>query len=293
MRSIWKGHIQFSLVTIPIRIYNAVDTEETISFKQLHKEDNGAVGYEKKCKKCGKTLTTEEIVKGYEFEPEQFVIVSADDFSKIKLQSTKIIEIQGFIDAGEVHPSLYDAPYLAGPDGPVAAKTYSLLTEALQASGKVGVGKVVLRDREETVMITSQDGGIMLYKLRQPNEVRKMGDVPQIERREVEKDQLKLSINLIESMASSLKEIDTSDRYREALRDLIEAKINGREIVASPEVEKPVVDIMTALKQSIESTKAKKKPMERAKGDRKPAEAAPAEAKTEARPSKQKKSRVA
>src|SRR5688572_8247026 len=214
MRSIWKGHIRFSLVTIPVRIYNAVDTEETIRFQQLHKEDNGAVGYEKKCKKCGKSLTAEEIVKGYEFEPEQYVIVSPDDFAKIKLQSTKVIEIEGFIDAAEVHPTLYESPYLAGPDGAVAAKTYSLLSEALRASGKVGIGKVVLRDREETVMIASQDGGIILYKLRQPNEVRKMDDVPQIERREVNKDELKLSISLVESMASNLTRMNLTDRNR-------------------------------------------------------------------------------
>src|SRR5947199_3106712 len=99
MRSIWKGHIQFSLVTIPIRIYNAVDTTETIRFNQLHKEDNGPVGYDKKCKKCGKTLTNEEIVKGYQFEPEQYVIISQDDIEKIKLKSTKVIEIAGFIAA--------------------------------------------------------------------------------------------------------------------------------------------------------------------------------------------------
>jgi DNA end-binding protein Ku len=289
MRSIWKGHIRFSLVTIPIRIYNAVDTAETIRFQQLHKEDNGAVGYEKKCKKCGKTLTSEEIVKGYEFEPEQYVIVSAEDFAKIKLQSTKVIEIEGFIDAAEVHPTLYEAPYLAGPDGVVAAKTYSLLSDALKASGKVGVGKVVLRDREETVMIAPQDGGIMLYKLRQPNEVRKMEDVPQIERKEVNKEELKLSISLVESMAATLKEIDMTDRYRDALREVIEAKIAGREVVVAQEVEKPVVDIMTALKQSIEATKAKKKPMERAKGEKKPAAAVEADAK----PAKAKKSKVA
>src|SRR5215475_3334288 len=178
MRSIWKGHIQFSLVTIPIRIYNAVDTEETIRFNQLHKEDNGPVGYEKKCKKCGKALTAEEIVKGYQYEPEQYVIVSAEDMEKIKLKSTKVIEIEGFIDAADVHPTLYESPYFAGPDGPVAAKTYSLLTQALQNSGKVGVGKVVLRDREEVVMIAPQDGGIMLYKLRNPKEVRSMDAVP-------------------------------------------------------------------------------------------------------------------
>ena len=220
MRSIWKGHIRFSLVTIPIRIYNAVDTEETIRFNQLHKEDNGAVGYEKKCKKCGKTLTSEEIVKGYQFEPEQYVIVSPEDLAKIKLKSTKVIEIEGFIDAAEVHPSLYESPYLVGPDGPVAAKTYSLLSEALKASGRVGVGKVVLRDREEAVMVAPADGGIMLYKLRQPNEVRKMDAVPQIEHKEVNKDELKLSLSLVESMASSLKELDLTDHYRDALREI-------------------------------------------------------------------------
>ena len=292
MRCIWKGHIRFSLVTIPVRIYNGVDTEETIRFQQLHKEDNGAVGYEKKCKKCGKSLSGDEIVKGYEFDPEQYVIVTSDDFAKIKLKSTKLIEIEGFIDAAEVHPTLYEAPYLAGPDGPIAVKTYSLLSEALRASGKVGIGKVVLRDREETVMISSQDGGLMLYKLRQPNEVRKMEDVPQIERREANKDELKLSISLVESMASTLGEMDLTDRYRDALREVIDAKIAGREVIAAPEEEKPVIDIMTALKQSIEQTKAKKKPMERAKGEKKPA--APVEVvQAAAKPSKQKKSKVA
>src|SRR6266705_4241049 len=196
MRSIWRGHIRFSLVTIPIRIYNAVDTEETIRFNQLHKEDNGAVGYEKKCKKCGKSLSTDEIVKGYQFEPEQYVIVSPDDLSKIKLKSTKVIEIEGFIDANEVHATLYESPYFAGPDGPVAAKTYSLLTQALKASGKVGVGKVVLRDREEAVMISPLEGGLVLYKLRNPGEVRKIDAVPQLEPAEVNKEELKLSISL-------------------------------------------------------------------------------------------------
>ena len=285
MRSIWKGHIRFSLVTIPIRIYNAVDTEETIRFNQLHKDDNGAVGYEKKCKKCGKALTTEEIVKGYQFEPEQYVIVSPDDLAKIKLKSTKVIEIEGFIDAGEVHPSLYESPYFAGPDGLVATKTYSLLSEALKASGKVGIGKVVLRDREEVVMIGPLDGGLVLYKLRNPSELRKMDSVPQIEKKEVNKDELKLSISLVESMASSLKEMDLTDRYRDALREMIEAKVAGKEVVTVAEEEKPVMDIMTALKQSIERTKAQKKPMEKAKGDRQEA--------IEAKPAKERKQKVA
>jgi DNA end-binding protein Ku len=285
MRSIWKGHIRFSLVTIPIRIYNAVDTDETIRFNQLHKEDNGPVGYEKKCKKCGKTLTAEEIVKGYQFEPEQYVIVSPEDLAKIKLKSTKVIEIEGFIDADEVHPSLYESPYFAGPDGLVAAKTYSLLSEALKASGKVGIGKVVLRDREEVVMVAPMDGGVVLYKLRQPGELRKMENVPQIERKAVNKDELRLSMSLVESMASTLIEMDLTDHYRDALREMVEAKIAGKEVVVVAEEEKPVVDIMAALKQSIEQAKAKKKPMERAKGEKKE--------EVEAKPVKQKKQRVA
>ena len=285
MRSIWKGHIRFSLVTIPIRIYNAVDTEETIRFNQLHKEDNGAVGYEKKCKKCGKALTAEEIVKGYQFEPEQYVIVSPDDLAKIKLKSTKVIEIEGFIDASEVHPTLYESPYLAGPDGPVAAKTYSLLSQALKASGKLAVGKVVLRDREEVVAIAPMDGGLVLYKLRNPKEIRKMEAVPEVENADVNKDELKLSLSLVDSMSSKLKELDLTDRYRDALREVIEAKIAGKEVVSSPEEEKPVVDIMAALKESIEQTKAKKKPMEKAKGEKKEA--------IEAAPAKQKKQKVA
>src|SRR5437867_1337686 len=285
MRSIWKGHIRFSLVTIPIRIYNAVDTAETIRFNQLHKEDNGAVGYEKKCKKCGKTLTAEEIVKGYQFEPEQYVIVSPEDLAKIKLKSTKVIEIQGFIHAGEVRPSLYESPYFAGPDGPVAAKTYSLLSQAQKASGKVGIGKVVLRDREEVVMIAPLEGGLILYKLRYPNELRAIESVPQMEHKEVNKDELKLSISLVESMAATLKELDFTDRYRDALREMIAAKIAGKEVVSVPEEEKSVVDIMTALKQSIEQTRAKKKPMEKAKGEKKQI--------GEATPAKQRKQKVA
>ena len=281
MRSIWKGHLQFSLVTIPVRIYNAVDREETIRFNQLHKADNGPVGYDKKCKKCGKTLTAQEIEKGYQFEPEQYVIVSAEDLAKIKLKSTKVIEIQGFIDAGEVDASLYESPYFAGPDGPIATKTYSLLSQALKASGKAGVGKVVLRDREEILLIAPLDGGLVLHKLRHPNELRKIENVPQIEKKEVNKDELKLSISLVESMTASLKDLDLTDHYSEALRELVEAKIAGKEVVSAPEEEKPVVDIMTALRESIERTKAQKKPMEKAKGEKKQA--------VEAKPAKQRK----
>lgn len=268
MRAIWKGHIRFSLVTIPIRIYNAVDSDQKISFNQLHKEDHGPVGYDKRCKKCNKVLASDEIVKGYQYEPEQYVIVQPEDIEKIKLKSTRIIEIEGFIDASEVHETLYESPYFAGPDGIVAAKTYALLSETLKESGKVGIGKVVLRDREEVIMIAPHGQGILLHKLRNPSEVRKIENVPQIESIKINKDELKLALNLVESMTTEMKDLDLTDRYHEALRDMIEAKIAGKEVVNVAEEEKPIVDIMSALKQSIEQAKSQKKPMEKAKGEK-------------------------
>jgi DNA end-binding protein Ku len=140
---------------------------------------------------------------------------------------------------------------------------------------------VVLRDREDVVMIAPLDAGLVLYKLRSPEELRKIETVPQLEQTEVNKDELKLSVNLVESMASSLENMDLTDRYRDALREMVDAKIAGKEVVSVPEEEKPVVDIMTALKQSIERTKAQKKPMEKAKGEKKQA--------AEAKPPRQRK----
>src|SRR5689334_7862700 len=146
MRAIWKGHIQFSLVTIPIRIYNAIDSSETISFNLLSKEGHNPVAYEKKDKVTGETLKTEDIVKGYQYEPGQYVIIEPEDFEKVKIKSERVIGIEGFVDKEEVHPSLFEAPYFIGPDGDVAAKTYGLLSETLKQSGKIAVGSVVLRD---------------------------------------------------------------------------------------------------------------------------------------------------
>ena len=266
MRAIWKGHIRFSLVTIPIRIYNAVDTAQTIRFNQLHKECNGPIGYDKKCKKCSKVLDKEEIVKGYQYEPEQFVIVEAEDLEKIKLKSTKIIEIEGFVDVSEVHPTLYETPYFAGPDGDVAAKAYALLGEALRKSGKLGIGKVVLRDREEIVMIGPEENGLILYKLRTPEMVRNIADVPQLDGEAADAQQLKMAQSLVDSMSTSLDKIELKDNYRQAVKEMVEAKVEGREIVTVAEEVAPVVDIMTALKDSIEQAKADRKPMKKATG---------------------------
>lgn len=265
MRAIWKGHIRFSMVTIPIRIYNAIDTAQKVSFNLLSKETNNPVKYEKRDKLTGDVLRQEDIVKGYQYEPGQFVIVESDDFEKVKLKSTKVIEIEGFVDATEVHESLYDSPYFAGPDGDVASKTYALLSQALKESGKVGVGKVVLRDRENVVLLTPHDRGILLYKLRYPNEVRNIKDVPNLRiEEEAEEEQLKLANMLIKSMTKKFKKMELEDKYNEALKDMIDSKIKGNEIVTFVEEEPEVVDIMTALKESIEQAKQDRKPMKKA-----------------------------
>jgi DNA end-binding protein Ku len=265
MRAIWKGHIRFSLVTIPIRIYNAIDSGQTLSFNLLSKEGHNPVSYEKKDKVTGQPLKTEDIVKGYQYEPGQYVIVDDDDFAKVKLKSTRVIEIEGFVNATEVHETLFDAPYYIGPDGEIAAKTYALLAETLKDTGRVGVGRVVLRDRETPVLLTPEKKGILMYKLRFPNEVRSINEVPQLlESIKVDKEQLKLSRMLVESMAKQFVDIPMKDNYQDALRDMIQAKIEGKEIVMLKEEETPVVDIMAALKASIDQ--AKKKPMEKAKG---------------------------
>lgn len=264
MRAIWKGHIQFSLVNIPVRIYNAIDTGQTISFNLLSKEGHNPVSYEKKDKVTGQPLKSEEIVKGYQYEPGQFVIVEEEDLAKVRLKSTKVIEIEGFVKSDEVHPTLYEAPYFIGPDGDVAAKTYGLLMHTLKESGKIGVGKVVLRDRETPVLITPHDGGIMMYRLRYPEEVRSMKEVPQLLDVKVDKGQLKLAKTLVDSMTTKFANIEMKDHYFDALKSIIDAKIAGKEIVTVTEEEPKVVDIMTALKASIDA--AKKKPMEKAKG---------------------------
>lgn len=264
MRAIWKGHIRFSLVTIPIRIYNAIDSAQTISFNLLSKEGHNPVSYEKKDKVTGQPLKTEDILKGYQYEPGQFVIIEQEDLDKVRLKSTKLIDIEGFVDAKEIHPALFESPYFAGPDGDVAAKTYGLLCHTLKETGRVGVGRVVLRDRETIVLLAPHEQGLMLHRLRFPDEVKSITEVPGLLDVTVDKEQVKLAKTLVDSMVKQFVDIEMKDNYTIELKKMIDAKIAGKEIVSVVEEEPVVVDIMTALKASIEQ--AKKKPMEKAKG---------------------------
>lgn len=261
MRSIWKGHIRFSLVTIPIQIFNAVNTSSAISFKQLHKEDMGRVAYRKVCRNCSEELGMKDIVKGYEYADDQYVVLEKQELESIKLKSTRAIDIEAFVDLNEVHPSRFEAVYFVGPNGEVAKKTYGLFCEVLKKSGKAGVGRIILRDKEDVVLLKAEDNGMIMYKLRFPDEVRQLKDIPDTDGIEVDQKQLALAETLVDSLVTTFDKVDFQDRYKDALMNLVNEKIDGKEIVSLSEekTERPVIDIMDALKASIEEAKKVKK----------------------------------
>ena len=259
MRSIWKGHIRFLLVAIPVRIYNAIEVSEKIQFNQLHREDFGPIGYDKRCKKCGQVVTNDEITKGYQYESDRYAIVEPEEIAKVKIKTNKAVDIMGFVDASEIPPTFYDAPYYAGPDGPVSEKPYALLRQVLKDTGKVGLAKVVLRDREDLVAVFPHEEGIVLQKLHYPAEVRSMRDVPELDgAQKLDKKELSLATNLVEQMVTSFSDIDTVDHYHEALRKLIDSKIKGKKVTEFEKIEEvPRLDIMTALKKSLQASSRK------------------------------------
>ena len=274
MRSIWKGHIRFLLVAIPVRIYNAIETSEKIQFNQLHREDFGPIGYDKRCKKCDQVVTNDQITKGYQYETDRWAIVEPDDIAKIKIKTTKAVDIVGFVDRDEIPTTFYDAPYFAGPDGPVSEKPYALLREVMKQTGKIAVGKVVLRDREDLVAVFPHQDGLVMQKLHYPHELRKMQDVPDLENvqkldaAKLNKSELKLATTLVQEMATTLAEVDTEDNYYNALRTLIDSKIKGKQVAEFEPVEEvPRLDIMSALKQSLQASS--RKPMVKAAAEKK------------------------
>jgi DNA end-binding protein Ku len=264
MRSIWKGHIRFLLVAIPVRVYNAIEASEKIQFNQLHREDFGPIGYDKKCKKCGQIVANDEITKGYQYEPDRYALVEPEEIAKVKIKTTKAVDIMGFVDASEIPTTFFDAPYYLGPDGPVAEKPFALLRQVLKDTGKVGLAKVVLRDREDLVAVFPLEDGIVLQKLRYPAEVRKVADVPEIDSvQKIDKKELTLATSLVEQMITSFADIDTVDHYHEALRKLIDSKIKGKKVTEFEKIEEvPRLDIMTALKKSLQAST--RKPMVKA-----------------------------
>ena len=173
------------------------------------------------------------------------------------------MDIIGFVDSSEIPTTFYDAPYYAGPDGPVSEKPYALLREVMKQTGKVGIGKVVLRDREDLVALFPHENGLVMQKLHYPNEIRNIQDVPELDgATKLDKNELKLATTLVEQMVTTLAEIETVDQYHEALKNLIESKIKGKKVVEFEVEELPRLDIMSALKKSLQQSN--RKPMVKA-----------------------------
>jgi DNA end-binding protein Ku len=255
MRSIWKGSITFSLVSIPIKVFNAIETSEKISFNQLHAGNClGPIGQKKQCKKCDLTVTNDEIVKGYQHEKEKYVLVAPEEIASITPESNEAIEIIGFIKPEEIPTTYFDASYFAAPNGPAAERSYALLREVMKRSGRIGIAKVILREREDLITISPNGDGLMIQKLHYRHEVRSVVDVPGISNQATPQDnELQLATTLVEQMVTTFDQIDTTDHFHAALKEMLDAKVAGETITTTGEVRKPaaVIDIMTALQASL------------------------------------------
>jgi len=255
MRSIWKGSITFSLVSIPIKVFNAIETSEKISFNQLHAGDClGPIGQKKQCKKCDLTVTNDEIVKGYQHEKEKYVLVAPEEIASITPESNEAIEIIGFIKPEEIPTTYFDASYFAAPNGPAAERSYALLREVMNRSGRIGIAKVILREREDLITISPNGDGLMIQKLHYRHEVRSVSDVPGISSQATPQDnELQLATTLVEQMVTTFDQIDTTDHFHAALKEMLDAKVAGGTITNTGEVRKsaPVIDIMSALQASL------------------------------------------
>jgi DNA end-binding protein Ku len=254
LRSVWKGNITFLLVSVAIKVYTADESAQKISFNQLHGETcRGPVGHQQQCKKCNEVVDKEEIVKGYKHGDDQFVIISQEEIDAIKPESSKTIEILGFVDRSEIPNTFFDSPYLAVADGPASGKPYALLKAVMQQTGRVAIGKVILREREDLVSISATDEGLIIQTLRYPREVRTFAALPQAKDEPVSDEELELATALVERMQTTFTEIETTDHYYEALRAMLDNKIAGKQIekVEKPATTGKVVDIMEALRASL------------------------------------------
>lgn len=256
MRAIWSGMISFGLVNIPVKVYNAA-RDEDIRFHQMHKADDGRVGYQKVCKACGETLGQDDIVKGYEYEKGRYVIVTDEELDRIDLKTARTITIDHFVDSSEIDTLQYEKAYFIGPDKQ-GEGAYALLREALRRTDKVGIGKVTLRSHEQLAAVRVHENALVLETLHFCDEMVKpegMG-IPAADF-EVSDEQLDLAKVLIEHMTAEFDPAQYHNEYGRALRELIRAKVEGEEVVAPPELQPTnVVDIMSALKASLAASEA-------------------------------------
>jgi DNA end-binding protein Ku len=260
MRPIWRGYIQFGLVTIPVDVYSATSSER-ITFHLLHKEDQGRVHNKRVCELDGKELSNDDIVKGYEYQKDEYVELTDEDFERIAIKSTKIIDITDFVDHEEIDPMFFDTPYYLAP-GKGAAKPYALLREVLKSSGKVGIAKVAIRQREYLASVKPHGAALMLETMHFAAEITSSRELELPgEDEKVDKKQLKVAQQLVDGLTAKFEPEKYKDTYREALLEVIERKLKGG-TVKRPSARRAkatnVVDIMDRLKQSLKEVERAK-----------------------------------
>jgi DNA end-binding protein Ku len=250
----WRGAISFGLVSIPIKVFPSTE-EKTLRFNQLHDKDGGRIKYQRVCSVCGEEVSFDHIVKGYEYEKDHYVTLEDEDFDAVPVASSRAIDIQQFVDLSEIDPIYFKKSYYLVPDE-TGIKAYTLLREAMSGDGKVGIAKVSFRDKEHLAALRFKDEVFVLETMYWPDEIRAA------EFEELEKDvrvrpqEVQMAQSLIENLTDEWNPEEFRDEYREALLGIVEKKVAGEEITVQPEAEPTkVVDLMEALKASVEAAK--------------------------------------
>ena len=259
-RPTWKGYLKISLVNIPIRVFPATDAAATISFNQLHRECRTRIQQKKWCPTCQVEVPNSDLVKGFEFEKGRYVVLEEEDIAKVRPESTRVINIVQFADASVIDPVYVERPYYLAPDGNVAAEAFAVMREGM--AGKAAVGKLALYGREYLVAIQPRENGLVMYTLRHAEEVRAMNAIDELQLvpARIKPDEVKLARQVIANFETEGDLTRYKDDYQESLRKVIDAKIAGQE-VAEPTEEAPpkVVNLMEALRQSLERVSTAKK----------------------------------
>jgi DNA end-binding protein Ku len=259
-RPTWKGYLKISLVNIPVKVFPATDAGATLSFNQLHAECQTRIQQKRWCPHCEREVPNTDIVKGFEFEKGRYVVVGDEDLDKVRVESTRVISLETFTDDTSIDPIYLERPYYLAPDGAVAKEAFAVIREGMK--GKAGIGKVALYGREYLVKVQPRERGLVMYTLRHANEIRSMdlidelSDLPET----VKPAEVKLAQQVIGTFEGELDFASYRDEYQQGLREIIDAKIEGREIVTQ-EVEAPpkVVNLMDALRKSLDTISASKK----------------------------------
>jgi DNA end-binding protein Ku len=259
-RPTWKGYLKVSLVTIPVKVFPATESAAALSFNQLHAECQTRIQQKRWCPHCEREVTNSELAKGYEFEKGRYVIVTDEDLQKVRVESTRVIDLAQFTDETSIDPIYVDRAYYLAPDGPMAASAFAVMRDGM--AGKAGIGKVALYGREYLVAIRPQKKGLVMYTLHHDAEIRSIDQIEELDSlpSKVKPEEMKLAKQVIETFDNELNLKDYTDEYKEGLRKIIQAKIAGEEIVAPEEQEPPkVVDLMEALRRSLDSVSKDKK----------------------------------